>query len=381
VSTLPSKSRADEITLGYLDDLSSIAAESGNDSLHAVQLAVDEANDKGGIGGRKIRLVVYDGKVDSQLSATYALRFAEDDNGLILIGGHPAVPAAAVIPVANEYRFPYFSLSAATDSFTNPSTAFHFRFGPSNSQDAAAVAELIAQQGFKRVAIINNSLPYGLDGASAVKNALASRAIQVVGNEVYDVNATDLSPQVVRVRDAKPDVIVIWPYPADGGRLLRTLHQLNVTVPRIVARIALYDTLRKIAGESGDGALVTNTVDTDRPEVQAFFKKFNARFGQRPPTMYIAMAHDAAKMAIEIISQPEVQSALSKGNIDASRKAIRDGAERIGTFSGLQGNAGASYHFGPNQHQGPPDRDWFVWLEVKDGGLMKADLSKFHPQR
>jgi len=372
---------ADDIIFGFLDDMSGVAAESGNDALHAVQMAIEEVNQKGGINGRKVRLISYDGKQDPQLTATFATRFAEDDNGLILIGGNPAVPVAATIPVANELKVPYFTLSAATDSFTNPSTPFHFRFGPANGQDAQAVAGFIAEKGFKKAAIINNSLPYGLDGGGAVEKALKAHGVDVVAHEVYDTNATDLSPQVVKIRDAKPEVVVIWPYPADGGRVLRALHQLNVDAVRVVARIALYATLRKMAGETGDGALVTNTVDTDRPEVQAFFKAYNQKFGEHPPTMYIAMAYDAAKVALEVVAAPEVQAALEKKDIAGARNAVRLATERIGKFSGIQGRPGTFYQFSADRHQGPPDKDWFVWMEVKNMDLIKADTSKVGPKR
>jgi branched-chain amino acid transport system substrate-binding protein len=379
---LPSTGHAaGEVVLGFLDDMSGVAAESGNDALHAVQIAIDEVNQKGGIRGGKVRLVVYDGKQDPQLTATFATRFAEDDEGLILIGGNPAVPVAATIPVINELKVPYFTLSAATDSFTKPSTPFHFRFGPANSQDAAAVADFIAERGFKKAAVINNSLPYGIDGGSAVEKALKERGVEVVAHETYDTNATDLSPQVVKIRDGKPEIVVIWPYPADGGRVLRALHQLNVDAVRIVARIALYETLRKMAGETGDGALVTNTVDTERPEVQAFFKTFSERFGERPPTMYIAMAYDAAKVALQVAATDEVQAALEKGDLEGARDAVRVNMERIGRFEGLQGKPGTAYQFGPNQHQGPPNRDWFVWMEVRNMGLVKADISKVGPKQ
>ena len=376
-----SATAAEEIVFGLLDDMSMSAAETGKDALHALQVAIDEVNNSGGIKGRKIRLVVYDGKQDPQLTSTLVTRFAEEDKGLVLIGGNPAVPTAAAIRTANEMKLPYFSLSAASDAFTNPSTEYHFRFGPANSQDAVAVTDFIAERGFKRIAIINNSLPYGLDGGGAVERALKAKGLEVVAHETYDTNATDLSPQVLKIRAAKPEVVVIWPYPADGGRVLRTLAQYKVDAFRVVARIALYETMRKLAGETGDGALVTNTVDTDRPEVQAFFKTFNARWGERPPTMYIAMSYDAAKAAIEVAGQPEVLAALDKGDVAGARLAFRNAVERIGRFKGLQGKANTSYQFGPKQHQGPPNKDWFVWMELKNTNLIKPDLSRVKPQR
>jgi len=368
---------ADEIVLGYVDDLSALVAEAGNDSLNGVKVAVAEANAAGGVDGRQIRLVIYDGKVDPQLTSTYVTRAIEDDEALAVFGGNVSGAVPGSITIANEEQVPFFSMSAAGDGFTNPSTPYFFRFGPSNSQDAAAVADLIAKSGYKKVGIVNNSLPFGLDGASAITAALKERGVEVVINEVYEVNATDVSPQIVKLREANPEVIVVWPYPADGGRVLRTMAQLNVDTPTIIARVALFDTFRELAGEAADGVLVPNTVDTTRPDVKAMLEKFTAEFGQRPPTMYIAMGYDGAKAAIKAMADATVKAALDGDDLAAARIALRDAMETIGTFDSIQGAAGNTLVFTADNHQGLHGDNIFVWAGVEGGKLVKADLEAF----
>lgn len=367
----------DEIVIGVVDDLSALVAEAGNDSLNGVKVAVEEANAAGGVNGKKIRLVVYDGKVDPQLTSTYMTRLIEDDEAVAVFGGNVSGAVPATITIVNEEEVPFFSMSAAADEFTDPSTPYFFRFGPSNSQDAAAVADLIAQSGFKRIGIINNSLPFGLDGATAITAALKEHGIEVIINEVYEVAATDVSPQVVKVRDANPEAVVLWPYPADGGRLLRTMAQFNVNVPTVIARVALFDTFRELAGEAANGVVVPNTVDTDRPDVQAMLEKFTAAHGQRPPTMYIAMGYDGAKAAITALADEKVQAALDADDLAGARVALRDALESIGTFDSIQGAAGNTLQFSADSHQGLHGDNIFVWAQVQDGQLQKADLDAF----
>jgi branched-chain amino acid transport system substrate-binding protein len=381
VWTAGQASAKDTIVIGYVDDLSALVAEAGNDSLNAVKLAVAEANAAGGVKGKQIKLVVYDGKVDPQLTSTFVTRAIEDDGAVAVFGGNVSGAVPGVITIANEQRVPFFGMSAAADVFTNPSTPYYFRFGPSNSQDAAAVANLIGQSGFKRVAIINNSLPFGLDGTSAITAALKGRGVEVVVNEVYEVNATDITPQVVKVRDSKPDAIVVWPYPADGGRVLRTMARLNVAVPTIIARVALFDTFRKLAAETAEGAVVPNTVDTDRPDVKAMLAKFNAEFGLRPPTMFIAMGYDGAKAAIKALADDKVQASIDGNNIAAARVALRDAVENIGAFDSIQGAAGNKLVFDAKSNQGLRGDNIFVWGQVRDGKLVKADLKALAAQK
>ena len=367
----------DEIVIGVVDDLSALVAEAGNDSLNGVKVAVEEANAAGGVNGKTIKLVVYDGKVDPQLTSTYVTRLIEDDEAVALFGGNVSGAVPGTITIVNEEQVPFFSMSAAADNFTDPSTPYFFRFGPSNSQDADAVADLIAQSGYKKIGIINNSLPFGLDGAKAITAALAEKGVEVIINEVYEVAATDVSPQVAKVRDAAPEAIVLWPYPADGGRLLRTMAQLNVKVPTVIARVALFDTFRELAGEAANGVVVPNTVDTDRPDVQAMLEKFTAAHGQRPPTMYIAMGYDGAKAAIKALGDEKVQAALDDDDVEGARVALRDALEAIGTFDSIQGAAGNTLKFTADNHQGLHGDNIFVWAQVQDGKLQKADVATF----
>ena len=78
-----------------VDDRSGAAADTGIESLNGLNMVIEPLNAKGGINGRKIEVIAYDGKTDPQLTATFATRCAEDDKALMIIGGSPSAPAAA----------------------------------------------------------------------------------------------------------------------------------------------------------------------------------------------------------------------------------------------------------------------------------------------
>lgn len=381
ITAAPSAWAVLPIKICSVDDRSGAAADTGMQGYQGLQIAVAEINAAGGIAGRKVEVVAYDGKTDPQLTATFATRCAEDDKGLVIIGGNPAAPAAAMIPVATEYSIPYLMLSAGTDNLTDDAV-FHFRVGPRNAQDASATADLLAAQGFKRVAMIYNSLPFGVDSAQANTAALEKKKIAIVARQTYDINATDLAPQIANIRNANPDVVLVFPYPADGARVLRTLRQLDVKAPIVVARSALLETMRKLAGEASDGVMIPNTVDPNRADVKKFLADYSAKFGPVQPTMYPVLGYDAARIALQVIAQPKVLQALDQDKLADARKAFRDGMESIGKFKGLQGQEGSAYQFGPKHHHGSPDENWFTFIQVTDKGakLVKPDMAAFKPK-
>jgi branched-chain amino acid transport system substrate-binding protein len=360
-----------------IDDRSGAAADTGIESLNGIQMVIDPLNAKGGINGRKVELVTYDGKTDPQLTATFATRCAEDDKGLMIIGGSPSAPAAAMVPIANQNSIPYYMLSASADNLTD-NADWQFRFGPKASQDGLAVADAFAELGFKKVAIINNSTPFGTDGARGAVKAIEAKGIKVVTQQTYDMAATDVAPQVINVKESGPDVILVYPYPADGARVARTIRQLGIKVPIVMPRVGIMASFLKLAGDSADGILVPTSVDVTRPEVAKLYADYNAKYKPISPSPSPAQGFDAATLAVKVLADADVQTAINSGNLADARKAIRDATKRLGQFEGMQGQKGVPYGFSASQHHGPPDQKFFVFTEVADKGtkLVVPDMNK-----
>jgi len=378
-----SGARADPLPLKLcmIDDRSGAAADTGNESLNGFNMVIEPLNAKGGINGRKIELIVYDGKTDPQLTATYATRCAEDDQGLMIIGGSPSAPAAAMIPVAAQNQIPYYILAASANNLTDDAQ-WQYRFGPRAAQDAIAVADAFAQIGFKKVAIINNSTPFGTDTSRSTAKALEAKGITILTQQTYDIAATDVSPQVVNLRQGDPDVILVFPYPADGARVARTIRQLGIKTPIVMPRVGVMAAFRKLAGETADGILVPTSVDVSRPEVAKLYADYNTKFKPIAPSPSPAQGYDAATLVVTVLSDPAVQKAIDGGDLAAARAAIKEATERLGKFHGMQGQKGVTYQFSASQHHGPPDQGFFVFTEVASKGeqLVAPDMSQFKPK-
>jgi branched-chain amino acid transport system substrate-binding protein len=376
----PARAQGLPLKICAVDDRSGAAADTGIESLNAMKMVFDPINEKGGINGKKIELVVYDGKTDPQLTATFATRCAEDDKALMIIGGSPTAPAVAMVPVAEQFKIPYYILSASSVKMAD--AKYHFRFGPDGSQDGLAVADTFAEIGFKKVGIINNSTPFGAETARATMKSLEAKGVKVVTQQTYDMAATDVAPQVINLRQAEPDVILVFPYPADGARVARTIRQLGLKQPIVMPRVGIMAAFLKLAGEAADGILVPTSVDMSRPDVAKLYSDYNAKFKPIAPSPSPAQGFDAATVAVKVLSDPAVQKEIAGGDLAKARDAIRDATRSVGKVPGMQGQAGVGYEFSAARHHGPPDAKFFVFTEVADKGtkLQIPDLTKVKPK-
>lgn len=355
-----------KLVICHVDDRSGSAADTGIESLNGLKMIIDPINAAGGINGEKIQLVTYDTKTDPQLAANFGTRCSEDDKGLLIIGGSPSAVANSLVTVANQTKTPLYILAAASPELTD-NAKYQFRFGPKVTQDSIAVADALAANGIKKVAIINNSVPFGISGADSAKSALGKEGIQIATQQTYDVAAADVSPQVINLMQADAKAILVYPYPADGARVVRTIRQMGLTQPIIMPRVGMMKAFRDLAAETGNDVLIPSSVDTTRPEVADFFKKYAERYGPLAISASPAQGYDAGTLTIAVLKDDKVQAAIKAGELQGARDAIRDATARHGDFVGMQGTAKGGYKFSKSHH-GPTDDGFFVFVKVSENG-------------
>lgn len=354
------------LVICHVDDRSGSAADTGIESLNGLKMIIEPLNAAGGINGQKIELKTYDTKTDPQLAANFGTRCSEDDKGLLIIGGSPSAVANSLVTVANQVKTPLYILAAASPEVTD-NAKYQFRFGPKVTQDSIAVADALAANGIKKVAIINNSVPFGISGAASATAELGKKSIGIATQQTYDVAAADVSPQVINLMQADAQAILVYPYPADGARVIRTIRQMGLKQPVIMPRVGMMKAFRDLAAETGNDVLIPSSVDTTRPEVADFFKKYSELYGPLAISPSPAQGYDAGTLTVKVLKDDKVQAAIKAGDLQGARDAIRDATTRLGDFVGMQGTKNGGYKFSASHH-GPTDTGFFVLVKVTENG-------------
>ena len=223
------------LKIGVLIALSGPAAAYGAAERRAMEAVAQKTNDEGGINGRKIELIVRDTKTNPTEAARLANQVIADDHVIAIVGATTGSETLAFADAATQAKVPMFPM-VGTQSVTDPAQPFSkwiFRMSPPLTTDLTASMDRLVKDGKKRLAIFSEEDAYGQQG-SAMAVALAKKypGLEVVENISAPKAATDFTTQATKMRNAKPDAILMaTASTGSAGAFLRKLQQVGVDVP------------------------------------------------------------------------------------------------------------------------------------------------------
>ena len=208
--------------------------EAGRHLLAGVALAVDETNDAGGIGGRRIELLLRDTAGAPERAATAVRQLCSADV-VAVVGEYHSVVARAAAAAAVEARLPFVCSSAVLDALVDSPTDMVARIAPMQSYCWRIYADYLVSAGHKHIALVVQPDRYWSSGAQLLETSLADHGVTVTRIDTSGL----ANPAIVDARDATADadaVLLLVAYPQPALSLVKTVR----TNPR-TARLRIGD--------------------------------------------------------------------------------------------------------------------------------------------
>jgi ABC-type branched-subunit amino acid transport system substrate-binding protein len=159
--------------------------------LAGLELAVDDVNDAGGIGGRPLELVIRDTAADPQRATAAVAEFAR--LGVAAVAGeYHSVVARAAAAAADALSLPFLCSSAVLDALTGMPTEWVARLAPAQSHGWPVYADFLLGAGHRRIAVATEPSVYWASGTAILRDYLAPR-----GGTVTELDARALAPAAV----------------------------------------------------------------------------------------------------------------------------------------------------------------------------------------
>ena len=324
-----------EISIGLLYPMTGRLEVTGAQMKQGFDLALNEINGAQQ-GGASIKFVTADDKSTVEGALEGYNRLIDETGVPVIIGPTTSSQCEAAFPIAQENQIVAVSPTSAA---TGLSAIGDFIFRVTLTSDAHIPNSVIVTQkklGYNQVALIYDELhAIAVSGANAFRQALTENNVKIAETESFQTGETDFSAQLIRIKDANPEVIFIAALPQDIPEIMIQTRDLGIpfSVPFIVPELSIDDV--RAAGRSAEG-LVSSTswLSTDpNPLNQSFIQNYLTAYGVEPNTW---AAHSYAAVYILAQAIADAQST------DAG--AIRDAMANINNFDTVLGNFSFDAH-------------------------------------
>ncbi|HEX8819350.1 MAG TPA: ABC transporter substrate-binding protein [Archangium sp.] len=321
--------QGDTILLGEVGSLTGAQATFGVSTRNGIELAIKEANEAGGVKGKKIAVRVYDDQGRPEEAAQAVTRLITQDKVVLILGEVASSNSLAMAEKAQGAGVPMI-----TPSSTNPAVTqkgdYIFRVCFIDPFQGYVMAKF-ARENLKaeQVAILqDNKSAYSIGLTEVFQRKFAEMGGKVTTTESYSQGDTDFRAQLTALKKAKPQAIYVPGYYSDVGVIARQARELGLTVPLMGGDGWDSEKLFELAGDALNGSYFSNHYSPDNPDakVQKFIADYKKAYGGVPDAL-AALGYDSAKVAVAAIGKAK----------DLSGPAIRDAIAQTKDFPGVAG--------------------------------------------
>ncbi|RPJ36201.1 MAG: amino acid ABC transporter substrate-binding protein [Deltaproteobacteria bacterium] len=216
----------DVIRIGSIYPLTGAIASSGLRSKHAVETAIDVINNKydfdipfartqgiPNLKGAKLQVIWGDSQASPEVGKTEAERLITQEKVPLLLGAYQSSVSKAASFVAERFKIPFVCAESSSAELTERGLKYFFRIAPTDAEDSIAFFDFLDQMKAKgkkveRVAIVYENTEFGVHARGEAKKQADKRGYKIVADVPYTFKSTDVKSEVLKVKAAKPDVII-----------------------------------------------------------------------------------------------------------------------------------------------------------------------------
>ena len=330
-----SKESGDTIKVGANFELTGNVANYGNATIEGLQLAIDEANEAGGINGKKIELVSVDDKSEAAESINAATKLISDDDVKVIVGPATTGLVLAETQTATDAKVPIIAPCATSPEATVENgkvKPYVFRSCFIDPQQGEVMATFAAKDLKAKTAVIyvDNSSDYSKNLGKVFKEKFEAAGGKVVMEEAFLQKDQDFKATLTKLKTANADVMFVPAYYEEVGKIVKQAREMGIN-SAILGTDGWDDT--KVVDIAGADALNNTFFSTHYSEkdaeVQGFIEAYKKKYN-RAPNVFAALGYDAGKMLVDALKR------AGSGDTEKIREALeatRDLKVGTGTIS------------------------------------------------
>ena len=308
------------IKIGAFLSLTGATSAYGISASNAINLAADEANAGGGIDGKQIQIDVEDDESNTQKVPDVVTHLIKEHKVHALIAEPVSTRSMVAAPIAQQNQIVMISSASVKPELTMQGDyIFRACFISSTEGDAIAKFAVDHLKAKSTAIILDDKNDYAVVLAGFFADSFKKRGGQIVSEQKYEANATELSAQLSAIKTAAPDIVF-----APG---------FSNTAPLVASEVKKAGIKSTLIGSDGwdspnllnngafEGVYFANHfwAGSDDPLAKKFIADYHAKYGVEPDAL-AATAYDAARMLFDAFKRAKSTDSAAVRNALAQTK-------------------------------------------------------------
>ena len=295
------------IMIGSSIPLTGGVATFGQHSRWGSELAIAEANAKGGVLGRKLEIDFQDNRCNPAEAVKSVTQMLAEKKYVAILDGLCSSVVLAIMPLVERAGVPLVVANASATSIAERSgvggNKWTFKVNPTDASMLDALIGWLDKDGkANNIAFLGEDTDFGRAGSTGLENALKKRNLKLATVDFFQKGAPDFTPVFTKIKAKKPALLALYAVDADFQNAMRQWYSLGGGVP-LTGRV-LVDQVPKEIIDSGflDGTTSVQPYDpsVDTPGNRAFVEAFK-KLHNVPPILVSFEAYEATKVLIDAI--------------------------------------------------------------------------------
>jgi branched-chain amino acid transport system substrate-binding protein len=333
----------------------------GEELKQAMQLAIDQINEKGGVlGGKKLQLFYEDSSGAPEQGQSAMEKLITSEKVVAIAGEGHSSAALAEIEVAKRNNVPFIVAEAWSDTITEKGYEEIFRVAPNNSMFSKRIVEFVEDTGYEKIAILAEDSDWGIGNVELLEKQLKEKGIDNK-SIVVDRNTKDFVPQLLDLTNKfEPDIILNIMTGVGSYLVVKQAHELGIAPTAKTAMLmggadAAYPEIWENTGEASKYIIWQTPYSpkaTFTDLTKTMVQDFEEKYGRSPS--YVALhGYDTVLIIADAIERA--------GSTDADKliKALEETS-----LVGTRGTIEFPTEKGVNYHNWLPDLLFMQYTEV-----------------
>ncbi|MGE5311766.1 MAG: ABC transporter substrate-binding protein [Nitrospirota bacterium] len=352
---------ATEVVLGSSCALTGHASFLGSQTIDGALAYIKHVNERGGVNGRRLKLIVYDDGYDPDRCVANTRRLINEDSVFALTCYVGTPTAVRIIPAVEEAHIPLVGVFSGATALREPFRRFIINIRASYYQEIEKVVDhLVKESKFTKIAVFYQEDAYGEDGLAGTTRALRRHRLKPVATGSYQRGTMEVEPALREILAAQPEAVVMIGTYGPCARFIKLAKARNCCAVFHNVSFVGAEELVKLLGPDAERVIVTQVVPPPwetalLPAAEEYTRLLARYFPQDTPNFVGFEGFVNAKVVVQ---------ALRRLGREVTREKFIEAIEHMEFYSP---GIGANINFSETDHQG---LDQVYLTGVRNGRLV-----------